>query len=110
MAGDGFKVDPAELHKFGDYLSRTTAPAVQQSASGVHAANGFDDQAFGVILAQILAIPARIALAAVAGNVDKASQDITQVAESTVKAAEAYRNQDEAALSGLGDFAKELGQ
>ncbi|WP_236796209.1 hypothetical protein [Amycolatopsis sp. GM8] len=110
MAGDAYKVDPAELHKFGEYLTNTTAPAVKKSSDAVHAANGGDINAFGIFLAQILAIPARIALAAVGDNVTKASQDITDVASTTVKAADAYKNQDDAALAGLGDFAKELGQ
>lgn len=104
MAGQGFSVDPAELRNFGGYLTNTTAPAVQQAASGVHAANGFDDQAFGVLVAQILAVPARIAMATVGDNLDTVSQDVTQAADATTKAAEAYRTQDDNAATGLGTF------
>ncbi|WP_328608263.1 hypothetical protein OG943_03835 [Amycolatopsis sp. NBC_00345] len=108
MAGNGFTVIPDELHKFSGYLSGTTAPAVKEAASGVHGANGFDNQAFGILLAQILAIPARIAMSVVAGNLDKVSDDVTATADSTKKAAEAYTNQDESASNGLGTFKAEL--
>lgn len=110
MAGQGFSADPAELRKFGDYLTNTTAPAVREAASGVHAANGFDNQAFGVLVAQILAVPARIAMATVADNLDEVSQDVTQAAETTGKAATAYTTQDDNASTGLGAFATELGK
>jgi len=110
VAGDGFAVDPDELHTFGQYLSNTTAPAVKEAAGGVHAANGFDNQAFGIFLAQILAVPARIAMGVVADNLDKISDNVTKTAESTNKAADAYTNQDDSASAGLNDFKTELGQ
>ncbi|HEY2057728.1 hypothetical protein [Amycolatopsis sp. NBC_01480] len=110
MAGNGFTVIPDELHKFSGYLTGTTAPAVKEAASGVHGANGFDNQAFGILLAQILAVPARIAMGVVAGNLDKISDDVNATADATKKAAEAYTNQDEAASKGLGTFKAELKQ
>jgi hypothetical protein len=110
MAGDGFTVDPAEPHTFGGYLTNTTAPAVKDAASGVHAANGFDNQAFGIFLAQILAVPARIAMGVVGDNLDKISDNVTKTAESTTKAAETYTNQDNSVSAGLTDFKTELGQ
>jgi hypothetical protein len=110
VAGNGFAVDPAELHTFGGYLSNTTAPAVKDAASGVHAANGFDNQAFGIFLAQILAVPARIAMGVVAGNLDKISDNVTKTADSTNKAAEVYANQENSASTALNKFKTELGQ
>ncbi|MDT8913868.1 hypothetical protein [Amycolatopsis sp. PS_44_ISF1] len=108
MAGSGFTVNADELHEFSGYLSGTTAPAVKQAAGGVHGANGFDNQAFGILLAQILAVPARIAMGVVAGNLDQISADVSATADSTKKAAEAYTNQDRSASDGLGIFKAEL--
>ena len=110
MAGDGFQVDPAELHTFGGYLSNTTAPAVKDAASGVHAANGFDNQAFGIFLAQILAVPARIAMGVVVDNLDKISENVTTTAESTKKAAEVYAEQDDNAATAFKNLIAELGR
>ncbi|GAB2986360.1 hypothetical protein LWP59_10035 [Amycolatopsis acidiphila] len=110
MAGEGFSVDPAELRTFGGYLTNTTAAAVKEAASGVHAANGFDNQAFGVLVAQILAVPARIAMATVADNLDKVSQDVTTAADTTTKAAAAYADHDDSVSAGLGEFTTELGR
>jgi hypothetical protein len=110
VAGEGFSVDPAELRTFGGYLTNTTAPAVEEAAGGVHAANGFDDQAFGILVAQILAVPARIAMATVADNLGKVSQDVTEAADTTNKAAAAYADQDASVSAGLGEFATELGR
>ena len=56
MAGNGFAVDPAELHTFGGYLSNTTAPAVKDAASGVHAAT-IAEYALTVILALAHRVP-----------------------------------------------------
>ncbi|HVV09555.1 hypothetical protein [Amycolatopsis sp.] len=110
MAGQGFEVDPAELKTFGSYLTNTTVPAVKDAAGGVHSANGFDNQAFGIVLAQILAVPARIAMGVVAGNLDTLSDNITKTADATNKAAEAYTGQDGNVSAGLNDFKTELGQ
>lgn len=109
MADNGFQVDPQELTKFGSYLSGTTAPAVSQAASGVHDANGFDNAAFGIFAAQLLAVPARIAMGVVASNLDGLSNEITDAADRTKQAATRYGDQDRSTASGLETFKTELG-
>ncbi|WP_033294800.1 hypothetical protein [Amycolatopsis jejuensis] len=110
MAGKDFKVDPAELDKFSGYLEKTTSPAVKQAAADVHTANGFDNQAFGIFLAQVFAVPARITMGVVAGNLDKISGNVTETADLTKKAAKAYRDQDATAKDGIDKFLPEIGK
>jgi len=71
VSGAGFSVDPAELQKFSQFLSGTTQPAVQDAANRMQAVNGFDSAAFGILLAQILAVPSRITMAVITGEITK---------------------------------------
>ncbi|WP_409182442.1 type VII secretion target [Amycolatopsis sp. VS8301801F10] len=95
MTGNGFTVHPDELHKFSEYLDKTTVPAVDDSAKAVDDANGGDIDAFGVVLAQVLAIPARIALKAVSDNLHGVAKDVTDSADKTRQASEQYRKGDQ---------------
>jgi len=108
VPGNEFAVHPDELDKFSQYLDQTTAPAVKQAAADVHGCNGFDNDAFGIFLAQILAIPARIAMGVVAGNLDGVSDNVAHTAELTKKAAKAYRDQDANAKAGIDKFLPEF--
>jgi hypothetical protein len=83
---------------------------VSQASSGVHSANGFDNSAFGVFAAQLLAVPARIALGVVGGNLDNLAKEITDAADRTKQAAAIYANRDRDVASGLQTFKTELGQ
>lgn len=107
---EGFGVDPAELTNFSQFLSTKTQPAVQQAADRMKAANGYDNQAFGFYLAQVWAIPSRITIAAIQGEISKLAGDIANSANDVKKAADAYANQDANAAKGLGTFKAELGK
>ena len=108
MPGNEFAVHPDELDKFSQYLEQTTAPAVKQAAADVHGSNGFDFDAFGAVLGQVLGIPARIALAAVGDNLSGVSDNVAHTSELTKKAAKAYRDQDASAKEGIDKFLPEL--
>ncbi|NKQ56245.1 hypothetical protein HFP15_25535 [Amycolatopsis sp. K13G38] len=109
MADAGYEVHPDELNKFGDYLTSTTKPEVEKAASGVRGHNGFDNSAFGIFAAQLLAVPARIAMGVVASNLDGLAKEIADAADRTKKAAKLYTEQDSQAADGLGNFKTELG-
>ena len=100
----GYRVVPDELNDFSNYITGTTAPAVSTAASDVHAANGFDNKAFGIFTAQMLAVPARIAMGVVAGNLDKLSKEIEDVAQRTAKAAQAYDDHEQNVSQNLQEF------
>lgn len=109
-SGSGFNVDPAELRNFSQFLSTSTQPAVQSAADRMKAANGFDNQAFGILLAQILAVPSRITMAVVQGEIAGLAGDIGSSASDLKTAADAYEKQDSNAASDLGTFKTELGK
>jgi hypothetical protein len=90
------QVNPDELTTFARYLDSTTGPEVSKAARDVRAANGFDDNAFGVLLAQLLAAPARIAMDAVAGNLSGVADEIHDAGTRTFKAATDYEETDRA--------------
>lgn len=104
MSGNGYQVVTEELNKFADYLKSTTGPAMSQAASGVHSANGFDNNAFGIFVAQILAVPARIAMGVVAANLDDLSQEIADAGQRTTQAAQAYEDHEQDVAKGLQVF------
>ncbi|MEU0794703.1 hypothetical protein ABZ342_31970 [Amycolatopsis sp. NPDC005961] len=110
VSGEGFSVDPAELQKFSQFLSGTTQPAVQDAANRMQAANGFDNAAFGILLAQVLAVPSRITIAAITGEINKLVGDIGKSAEDVKKAAETYSTHDANTAQGLSTFETELGK
>lgn len=110
VSGAGFSVDPAELQKFSQFLSGTTQPAVQDAANRVQAANGFDNAAFGVLLAQVLAVPSRITMAVISGQITKLAGDIGQSAADVQKAADVYSTHDANTAKSLRTFETELGK
>ncbi|MEV6908678.1 hypothetical protein [Amycolatopsis sp. NPDC051071] len=110
VSGAGFSVDPAELQKFSQFLSGTTQPAVKDAANRMQAANGFDNAAFGFLLAQVLAVPSRITMAVITGEINKLAGDIEKSAADVKKAADLYANQDSDAAQTLSTFKTELGQ
>ncbi|WAL69277.1 type VII secretion target [Amycolatopsis cynarae] len=108
MAQNGYQVDPQELGKFAGYLKGTTAPAVEQASSGVHDANGFDNSAFGIFAAQLLAVPARIAMGVVGDQLSKLSKEMTDAADRTQTAADTYTQHDQNVAADLGTFKAEV--
>jgi hypothetical protein len=63
---------------------------VSRASSSVHSANGFDNSAFGIFAAQLLAVPARIALAVVGGNLDDLAKEFNDAADRTKQVATTY--------------------
>jgi hypothetical protein len=110
VSGEGFSVDPAELQKFSQFLSGTTQPAVQDAANRMRAVNGFDNAAFGILLAQILAVPSRITMAVITGEITKLVGDIGKSADDVKRAADVYATHDSNTAQGLRTFETELGQ
>lgn len=86
----GYTVVTQELNQFASYLNGTTHPAVVAAANQVHSDNGFDNSAFGIFAAQILAVPARIAMGVVAGNLDKLAGQIASAGQATTQTANVY--------------------
>lgn len=110
VSGAGFSVDPAELQKFSQFLSGTTQPAVQDAANRMQAANGFDNAAFGILLAQVLAVPSRVTMAVITGEINKLVGDIGKSADDLKKAADVYATHDANTAQGLSTFETELGK
>ncbi|MFI5587887.1 hypothetical protein ACIA5G_22740 [Amycolatopsis sp. NPDC051758] len=110
VSGAGFSVDPAELQKFSQFLSGTTQPAVQDAANRMQAANGFDNAAFGILLAQVLAVPSRITMGVITGEITKLVGDIAKSADDVKKAADVYSTHDSNTAQGLSTFETELGK
>ena len=110
VSGAGFSVDPAELQKFSQFLSGTTQPAVQDAANRMQAANGFDNAAFGILLAQVLAVPSRITMGVITGEISKLVGDISKSADDVKKAADVYSTHDSNTAQGLSTFETELGK
>ena len=100
----GYQVDPTELQKFSKYLADTTHRDITDAANGVHSANGFDNNAFGIFAAQLLAVPARIAMGVVADNLNKLATEIDQAAKTTATTATNYQNQEKSAAGSFEDI------
>lgn len=110
VSGAGFSVDPTELQKFSEFLSGKTQPAVQDAANRMQAANGFDNAAFGILLAQVLAVPSRITMGVITGEIKNLVGDIGKSAEDLKKAADTYATHDSNTAKGLSTFETELGK
>ena len=91
----GYQVDPSELTKFASYLSGTTHGEVTDAANGVHSANGFDNNAFGIFAAQLLAVPARIAMGVATDNLNSLASEISSAADLTNKTAGNYTQNEQ---------------
>lgn len=81
--GSGYQVDSSQLSDFASYLSNTTGKAVTQAGDDVKSANGFDNNAFGILMAQFWSAPVRIDMAVVH---DKIVGDLTNSINDVVKA------------------------
>lgn len=90
------QVLPEELTTFARYLDSTTGPEVSHAADQVRAINGFDNNAFGVLVAQLLAVPARIALGVAAGHLSDVADEIHDAGARTWRAADDYVATDRA--------------
>lgn len=108
MGQNGYQVDPQELTTFAGYLRDKTGPAVEKASGGVHSANSYNNDAFGFFVAQILAAPARIALAAVGDKVNKMHQEILDAADRTQRAASTYQDHEQNVSDHLQTFDREL--
>jgi phage-related protein len=86
----GFQVATADLNKFADYLSGTTVSEIDQAAQGVQSANGFDIDAFGLILGQAMGWPCRVAMGVVADQLKSLSSTLSSVADATRNTATRY--------------------
>lgn len=96
----GYQVTASDLNKFADYLDNTTVNEINTAAQGVTSANGFDYNAFGLILGQTMGIPSRIAMATVADQLKSLSQKISGVASTTKDTATQYtQNESDVAAS-----------
>ncbi|HEX3782574.1 MAG TPA: hypothetical protein VHX38_23150 [Pseudonocardiaceae bacterium] len=95
----GYQVDPNELHTFASYLGTTTHSEVTDAANGVKSANGFDDNAFGIFAAQLLAVPARIAMAVAVDNLNSLAKEVSDAAQSTTTTATNYQRNDQNSAS-----------
>lgn len=91
---NGYQVTPADLDKFAEYLNNTTVSEINTAAQGVTSANGFDVDAFGVLLGQSMGIPSRIAMGVVADQLKSLSQKIAGVASNTKDTASNYSQND----------------
>ena len=94
MSAPVCQVIPEDLTKFARFLDQTTGPEVAEAAHAVHQANGFDNNAFGILIAQLLAVPARIAMTEVAKNLDKVSDEIRDAGARTWKVASEFEQSD----------------
>ena len=91
----GYQVDPSELTTFASYLSGTTHSQITKAADGVRSANGFDNNAFGIFAAQLLAVPARIAMGVANDNLTKLASEIANAADLTNTTADNYRRNEQ---------------
>lgn len=91
----GYQVDPNELHTFASYLSNTTHSEITDAANGVKADNGFDNSAFGIFAAQLLAVPARIAMAVAVDNLNSLAGEISSAAQQTTTTATNYQQNEQ---------------
>jgi hypothetical protein len=93
---DTVSVDTDGLEQFADYLKSDTVYAIRRASDGVHALNGGDVNAFGVLLAQVLGVPARIAMAVAADHLDDLAHTMTDVARSVKDTASVYEDIEQA--------------
>jgi hypothetical protein len=93
--GGGYQVDPAELKTFAGYQSGTAHDEITEAANAVHSANGFDNNAFGIFAAQLLAVPARIAMAVAVDNLNSLAKEVADAGQRTTATASNYQQNDQ---------------
>jgi hypothetical protein len=89
---DTVSVDTDGLGQFADHVRNDTVYAIRRASDGVHALNGGDVDAFGVLLAQILGVPARIAMAVTAGHLGDLAHTMADVGQSVSDTASVYED------------------
>ncbi|WP_406442557.1 hypothetical protein OHB00_40500 [Streptomyces sp. NBC_00631] len=89
-------VDTDGLEQFADYLQNDTVYAIRRASEGVHALNDGGVNAFGVLLAQVLGVPARIAMAVTADHLDDLAHTMADVAKSVYDTASVYEDIEQA--------------
>lgn len=90
----GYQVVTSDLDSFADYLNNTTVSEINTAAQGVTSANGFDINAFGLILGQTMGVPCRIAMGVVADQLKSLSQKIGDTAGATKDTATQYQQNE----------------
>jgi hypothetical protein len=93
MTAAGFTVQPDVLDTYATGMD-DRAQRVVKAGERVQAVSGFDLNAFGVLVGQVLAIPTRIALADLNSKLRSASDGATAAAEKVRAAAKAYRENE----------------
>jgi hypothetical protein len=93
MAAAGFTVRPEVLESYSTGLD-DRAQRVVKAAERLDAVSGFDLNAFGVLIGQVLAIPTRIAMADLQGKLHSGAEGATGAAEKVRAAAKIYRDTD----------------
>lgn len=93
MNSGSFAVDPTALDTYAGTLD-TRVTEVRAAADKVGAANGFDFNAFGAVMGQVLAIPSRIALKVVQDKVNGLAGSLEEAARTVRDTAKSYRDTD----------------
>jgi hypothetical protein len=104
----GYTVDPTQLNKFASYLNDTAHSEINDAASGVQSANGFDNAAFGIFAAQLLAVPARIAMAVAVTNLNKLAGEISDAGRLTTTTASNYQQNEQNNAGAFTDIHEDL--
>lgn len=100
MAAAGFTVQPEVLESYSTGLDER-AQRVVKASERLDAASGFNLNAFGVLIGQVLAIPTRIAMADLKAKLHSGAEGATSAAAKVREAAKVYRETE-------GDHAKTI--
>jgi hypothetical protein len=87
----GFSVQPEVLDSFSAALD-DRAQRVVKAGDRIAALNGFDVNAFGILVGQALAMPTRFALLGLKNTLHTAADSTNSAAESVRTAAKTYRD------------------
>jgi hypothetical protein len=93
MAAAGFTVQPQVLESYSTGLD-DRAQRVAKAADRLDAVSGFNLNAFGILIGQVLAIPTRIAMADLKGKLHSGAGGATTAAGKVRSAAKIYRDTD----------------
>ncbi|HEX7657930.1 MAG TPA: hypothetical protein VF444_00515 [Pseudonocardiaceae bacterium] len=94
-SGGGYQVDTSQLTSFSKYLSGTTAKSVTQAGNDVQNANGFDNNAFGILMAQFWSAPVRIDMAIIHSKImGDLTDSINDVVDALQRNVDSYGQQE----------------
>jgi hypothetical protein len=93
MAAAGFSVQPEVLENYSTALD-ARAQRVVKAGDRIAALNGFDVNAFGILVGQALAVPTRFALLGLKDTLHAAADSTNSAAEKVRTAAKTYRETD----------------